>query len=781
MSLTGFFKTEIMKRVGTVILLLLIIAGAEAQHQDAAWLKNREIVIEPQRFNTIASDISPFFIGDKLFFSSVRENYFNKPSRERRNMTFYDIYEVSLDDKGYVTSERRLVEGFGSDFHEGPAAWCEATGELFVTLSNVIDPDTIPRFITLEYIRLRLAIKKKVDGVWQITEELPFNRDDVNFAHPAISMTGDTLIFSSDLRKDNFGKTDLFMSVRKNGSWSDPVNLGPKVNTPGFEMFPTFGPDGTLLFSSDGHPGGFGQLDIYYTSFPLMGTVRNIGSKINSTHDDFGLVIHPNQETGYFTSDRPGTGSDDIYRIDIRKTLQLLVGRVVDDSNGEPIPNATVRLLDCDRKTLSDTVSEPDGGFRFEVTPNLCYFVQASAEAYEGDIKNATGLDFVELRLKRRFHYQLVVMEYGTSLPVDNAAVTCSGEFSVRTNVQGVSHPPLNRDAVCELIIHKEGYLDKTFVPDISKFRGTAHTDTVWLFKPELGRTYVLRNIYYDFDKWDIRADAKPPLDNLVSILMEYPISIELSSHTDSRGTFRYNEVLSQRRAESAVAYIISQGIAPGRIAAKGYGESIPVNHCVDNVSCPEEMHQANRRTEFRITAIQEGARTTRVDQAANEVVIGASRIAVASKPGSTATVAGTKATTTLTPETTSRPSSEVPSSKTETEVSPAATPQKPVEKASPVQPGVGETVLGDTFYSVQIMAVGSSVINNTAAFKGVSDIFEKHIPPYYKYYSGKFSSFAEALSHRNKIQNLFPGCFVVAFNEGSVVPVDELRRLLGR
>lgn len=764
-----------MKRLTIIILFFTGLLSVSAQQGSGAFFERWEFIIEPQRFNTVASDISPLFIGNKLFYSSVREKYFNNESRERKNKAFYDIYELMLDEKGIVTSDRRLVEGFGGEFHEGPAAWCEATSELFVTLSNIIHPDTIPGFIPTEHKKLRLAIKKFNGKTWELTEELPFNDDKYHFAHPAISVTGDTLVFTSDMPAGNYGNNDLYMSVRKEGKWSDPVNLGRQINTPGHEMFPTFGPDGTLLFSSDGHPGNFGQLDIYYTTFPSIGTIRNIGNKINSTHDDFGLVIHPNRETGYFASDRPGRGSDDIYRIDIRKTLQMLVGRVVDDSNGVPVPNATVQLLDCDRKQIAVAASGADGGFRFEVSPNLCYFVQASAESYEEDIKNATGLDFVELRLKRRFNYNLVVMEYGTTLPVDNATVTCSGEFSVRTNAQGVSKPPLKSDAVCELLIHKEGYLDKTFFPDISKFTGTSHTDTVWLLKPELGRAYVLRNIYYNFDKWDIRSDARPSLDNLVAILKEYPISIELSSHTDSRGTFRYNEVLSQRRAESAVAYIISQGIDPGRITARGYGESMPVNHCVDNVPCTEEMHQANRRTEFRITAIQEGARTTRVDQASDEIVIGASRIAVASKPGSVVTTVDTRPaaiTASETPETVSKSVTEIP---------PATAQEKPVDKTSPAQTDIKDTIAGDTFYSVQIMAGGSSVINNTAAFKGVGDVFEKLIPPYYKYYSGKFSSYAEALSQRNKIQNLFPGCFVVAFKEGSVVPVDELRRLLGK
>jgi outer membrane protein OmpA-like peptidoglycan-associated protein len=124
----------------------------------------------------------------------------------------------------------------------------------------------------------------------------------------------------------------------------------------------------------------------------------------------------------------------------------------------------------------------------------------------------------------------------------------------------------------------------------------------------KMNKSYRLENILYDFDKWDIRADARPPLDNLVSILKEYPISIELSSHTDCRGSENYNLVLSQKRAESAVQYIISRGISPSRIIAKGYGKLQLLNrcNCTAGVNCSEKEHQYNRRTEFRITSVSE-------------------------------------------------------------------------------------------------------------------------------------------------------------------------------
>lgn len=116
----------------------------------------------------------------------------------------------------------------------------------------------------------------------------------------------------------------------------------------------------------------------------------------------------------------------------------------------------------------------------------------------------------------------------------------------------------------------------------------------------EVGKRIILDKIYYDFDKADIRPDAKPELDRVVAYMREYPdMVIELNSNTDSRGTHAYNQDLSQRRAESAVRYIVERGISPDRIFAKGYGETRLTNHCSDGVPCSEELHQENRNTGF--------------------------------------------------------------------------------------------------------------------------------------------------------------------------------------
>lgn len=134
------------------------------------------------------------------------------------------------------------------------------------------------------------------------------------------------------------------------------------------------------------------------------------------------------------------------------------------------------------------------------------------------------------------------------------------------------------------------------------------------LDKYAVNQVFKIENIYYDLNKWDIREDAKLALDKLVRILKENPITVEIGSHTDSRASSAYNNSLSQKRAEAAVNYLIQQGIDPGRLSYKGYGETKLINKCADGVPCTETEHQANRRTEFKVTSVHAPVATSSVD-----------------------------------------------------------------------------------------------------------------------------------------------------------------------
>ena len=153
----------------------------------------------------------------------------------------------------------------------------------------------------------------------------------------------------------------------------------------------------------------------------------------------------------------------------------------------------------------------------------------------------------------------------------------------------------------------KAGYLTRSAVitPDCKSTVDMVSLGMV-LNRNTLNRPILIENIYYDLDKWDIRPDAAVELDKLVQTLKDNPgIKIELSSHTDSRQTHSYNQLLSQLRAESVVTYIVSKGIAQDRLVARGYGENQLLNRCNDRNNCSEEEHQLNRRTEFKLLQVK--------------------------------------------------------------------------------------------------------------------------------------------------------------------------------
>lgn len=161
--------------------------------------------------------------------------------------------------------------------------------------------------------------------------------------------------------------------------------------------------------------------------------------------------------------------------------------------------------------------------------------------------------------------------------------------------------------------VEKDGYLiEKNFLSTVgnpctfNKERETDYVSDFKLVKNLLGKKIVIDNIYFDLNKHNIRPDAAIELNKIVKVMNENPeIIIELSSHTDSRGSDKYNLALSDRRAKASASYIISNGIPKSRIYGVGRGEKELINTCKDGVVCTEELHQKNRRTEFKIVGFQ--------------------------------------------------------------------------------------------------------------------------------------------------------------------------------
>jgi len=365
-------------------------------------------------------------------------------------------------------------------------------------------------------------------------------------ASPAFRRDGRALYFASN-RPGGFGGIDIYVAyLNPNGRWGKVKNLGLVVNTAGNEMFPFVSESGKLYFASDGHP-GYGGLDLFSAS-RRRGKIKvqNMGKPVNSSVDDFGLFLTAANE-GYFTSNREGgQGDDDIYQFvnhdpNIRIVNYFLEGRTITiNENGQEqnLSNVRIRLFDIEDNLIDRATTDEQGKFLFRVDPEEQYILIGEKPTY--------------------FTTRELYSTMGKAVDLDQLI-------------------DYETDIVFDTLLR----LDQIV----------------------LDQSVVLENIYYDLDLDDIRPDAALELDKLVAVLMDNPeITIELSSHTDSRASHDHNMDLSQRRAESAVDYIIINGIAEARLIAKGYGETRLLNNCTNDNPCTEEQHQLNRRTEFKVT-----------------------------------------------------------------------------------------------------------------------------------------------------------------------------------
>jgi outer membrane protein OmpA-like peptidoglycan-associated protein len=347
--------------------------------------------------------------------------------------------------------------------------------------------------------------------------------------------------------------------------WSEPINLGNKINTDGNEVFPFLDKD-TLYFSSDGHI-GMGGLDVFRVEKKAhkWQTPQNLKAPMNSGGDDFGFILdrlNPLPEgsiqQGYFSSNRiGGRGSDDIY------AFQQQIPPPADTLIPVDTPKImlAINLDGLVKEKLFNEAGNPNSGL--SAYANL---MGASVQVSSKDTAFTIGSDVdgtFFIRLDTATDYNLTATKPGYFTQV--------ARISTKGIVLNEAHP--------DTTLQVEMILEKIFT----------------------NQEIVLENIYYDLDKAVIRESAKPALDELIVLLKRNPtLNIQLSSHTDCQGGTGYNEKLSQRRADAAVQYLIQNSINPDRLTSKGYGESILAVSCKCS-DCTEDEHQRNRRTTFLV------------------------------------------------------------------------------------------------------------------------------------------------------------------------------------
>lgn len=491
--------------------------------------------------NSKYSDYGSAFNGKQVIFTSSRDTgNFAQRKHKWTNQYFTGLYSAEMSEEGMLTDAKKYAKQINTKFHEASAIFTKDGKTMYFTRNNFNNGKKGKDANRITLLKLYKATFK--DSVWSEATEVPFNSDSYSVAHPALSPDEKTMYFASDM-PGTLGQSDLWKVSITGETFGTPVNLGPTINTEGKETFPFITDENELYFSTDGHP-GVGGLDIFMAKLKEDGTFKaplNVGTPANSPKDDFAYLIDTKTRRGFLSSNREGgQGYDDIYKF------------------------LETRKLVCEQ-VLSGIVTDLETG---EVLPGA----------------KVTLMDDKFNKLK-----EVIADDKGF---YDMGEVECGKVYWVRgehelyeTKEQKITIS--KTDGKTDLPIQLEKKVKPVTVGD------------------DLAKAFGIKIIYFDLDKSNIRPDAALELEKILDVMKQYPsMKIDIRSHTDCRASHKYNERLSDRRAKSTMEWLIKNGVDRERLSAKGYGETQLVNKCADGVKCSEDEHQANRRSEFIITAL---------------------------------------------------------------------------------------------------------------------------------------------------------------------------------
>lgn len=410
---------------------------------------------------------------------------------------------------------------------------------------------------------------------------------DCNEGAANVSPDGRYMFFAANNRKGRDESMDIYLVEKKGSIWSEPVNLGSPINTDAFESQPSFSSDGKTLYFVSNRLGGLGGNDIWYSQRQSDGTWSNpinLGAPVNTVGNEISPFIHPDGVTLYFCSDgQEGMGGYDFF-VARKDPSSMLFGEP--QNLGYPINTV------ADERSLMISADGTRGFFASNQLGGLgqydLYMFEIPQAFRPNPVTYLKGKVFdKKTRVPLQSSFQLIDVETG-DIVVESASDPMSGEFLV-------SIPSDKRYA---LNVSKNGYLFFSESYEV-KTNDSLHPFLVDIpLQPiEVGGSVVLKNVYFNTDKYDLLNESKVELNKLVELLRANPsLKIELGGHTDNVGNKTYNQKLSENRSKSVFDYLVMQGIAASRLSYKGYGDTQPI---ADNTT--EEGRALNRRTEFKV------------------------------------------------------------------------------------------------------------------------------------------------------------------------------------
>ena len=578
--------------------------------------------IKPFAFNSPKSDFSPAYFDKGIVFVSAkgRPGLFSK-TYGWNNQSYLDLYYAAQEQDQFVEPVP-LSESVNTPYHEGPVAFYDQDTKMIFTRNGYFGGQKNINKRGVNHLDLFVAERKAGTATkWTHVQPFVHNSEDYSVGHPTISADGQRLYFVSDM-PGGHGGTDLYVSHRTGGHWGKPENLGRHINTSGNEQFPFVHANGSLYFSSDGRA-GMGGLDVFKATLQSdTMVVVNLGGPVNSSFDDFGFIINSEETQGFFSSNRSGQGdNDELYQFTytrhplsptpVQKPNVIVSGVVVHAQENLPADSARVKIEDAEGKVIAEATTQANGTFQFSLDAGESYVLKANKKRFIGSqqpIKTERNVDTLTLTLAQEAEVTGTLTQKTTGKRLPNTKLELVDlDTNVKqeqvTDEQGkyVFVVMSDHDYRMKVLDQKKFFnqqfvLDKKFMED-GVIRASVEVEEIVLHKAT-----KIENIYYNLNKATIRSEAAQELDKLVQLLKDNPsVVIELSSHTDARGSDKFNLELSDRRAKAAAAYIVSKGVSTSRIIGKGYGEYKLMNECADGVDCTEEQHQQNRRTEIAV------------------------------------------------------------------------------------------------------------------------------------------------------------------------------------
>ncbi|NKI30593.1 OmpA family protein [Croceivirga thetidis] len=480
--------------------------------------------------NSEQSDFSATFYKEGVLFTSGRPNP-RKKDYQPAGESYLDIYYGEMDELGFLKSAELFSGVEKTEYHKATPYFSEDLGSYFYVLSNTEGGELA--FDENGKNSLAIGYEKEGGDFQFLLKDL-----STSFYYPYYHKETDRLYFAADF-ENGYGGTDIyFVYTNKGQVMSAPINLGPRINSPGNEISPYIF-ENSLYFSSDIFY-GIGGMDIYKSNIngDSFSIPVNLGPQINSDEDDFGFIIKNYHEglLGYFSSNRPGgKGKDDIYgfMVDEKPGFQTfaLNGKVVKLSDYSGISEATVRAYDENGQLLQEVVSDVDGNYSLEVPWQNAVRLEATKSKY-----SIFSLFLNEDKMKSQ---QQKILNMGIA------------------------------------------YYDD-------------------LVEEQEGQTVVkLNKFYFDKNQTKITEAIAIELNKVVDAVQRFPaIQLRIETHTDSRGSSTTNFKLSQKRSDNIKKYLVQQGVPESNILySVGYGEDKILNNCKNGVYCIDFLHKENQRS----------------------------------------------------------------------------------------------------------------------------------------------------------------------------------------